>query len=417
MNLIKTSSLNAIAVIVRMLSLLGINKILALYVGPVGYVFVGQFYNTVQILTTFAGGAANQGVVRYTSEYQSTGDQKTQNSLWRTAGSLSLALSLLSLFFLIIFRSQLSIFFFETTEYSVVFSALGVGIPFLVFNNLFLAILNGRKEIKKFVIANIIGSILSLFLTFLLTKKVGLKGALIALGTYQSLAFVSTAYFCLKLPWFKFSSFFGSLDKNILKQLLKYALMALFSTSCLPIAQILIRSYLADSLGNDLTGLWEAMIRLSSAFIMLITSTLAVYYLPRVSEIKDKTDLHKEIKNFFKIIFPITLLISSITYLMRDFIIGLLFSKNFIQMRELFGWQFLGEAIKVCGWLLGFIAIARGNAKIFITSEILFSFLLVGLNIVLVPIWGLKGTSIAYTLNYIGYFIFLFFSLRKVKVI
>ena len=36
MTLIKTSLLNAIAVVIKMLTMLGINKILAVYVGPTG---------------------------------------------------------------------------------------------------------------------------------------------------------------------------------------------------------------------------------------------------------------------------------------------------------------------------------------------------------------------------------------------
>ncbi len=57
MTLIKTSLLNAIAVVIKMLTLLGINKILAVYVGPTGYAALGQFQNAVQMITTFGSGA------------------------------------------------------------------------------------------------------------------------------------------------------------------------------------------------------------------------------------------------------------------------------------------------------------------------------------------------------------------------
>ena len=52
MTLIKTSLLNAIAVVIKMLTTLGINKILAVYVGPTGYAALGQFQNAVQMITT-----------------------------------------------------------------------------------------------------------------------------------------------------------------------------------------------------------------------------------------------------------------------------------------------------------------------------------------------------------------------------
>ncbi|BBI60616.1 hypothetical protein HSBAA_19220 [Vreelandella sulfidaeris] len=69
MTLIKTSLLNGIAVVIKMLTLLGLNKILAIYVGPTGYAAIGNFQNAVQMITTFASGAINTGVVKYTAEY------------------------------------------------------------------------------------------------------------------------------------------------------------------------------------------------------------------------------------------------------------------------------------------------------------------------------------------------------------
>ena len=67
MTLIRTSLLNGIAVVIKMLTLLSINKVLAIYVGPVGYAALGQFQNAVQMITTFASGAINTGVTKYTA--------------------------------------------------------------------------------------------------------------------------------------------------------------------------------------------------------------------------------------------------------------------------------------------------------------------------------------------------------------
>jgi PST family polysaccharide transporter len=69
MTLIKTSLLNAIAVLIKMLTMLGINKVLAIYVGPAGYATLGQFQNAVQMITTSPAGAINTSVTKYTAEY------------------------------------------------------------------------------------------------------------------------------------------------------------------------------------------------------------------------------------------------------------------------------------------------------------------------------------------------------------
>ncbi|MEG1345923.1 MAG: hypothetical protein RSC78_04255 [Acidaminococcaceae bacterium] len=87
MSLIKTSLLNAIAVVIKMLTMLGLNKILAIYVGPAGYAAIGNFQNAVQMISTFANGAINTGVVKYTAEYHDA--EEKQRQVWRTAGTIA----------------------------------------------------------------------------------------------------------------------------------------------------------------------------------------------------------------------------------------------------------------------------------------------------------------------------------------
>ncbi|HZK24233.1 MAG TPA: O-antigen flippase, partial [Oscillospiraceae bacterium] len=87
MTLIKTSLLNGIAVVIKMLTMLGLNKILAIYVGPAGYAAIGNFQNAAQMITTFASGAINTGVVKYTAEYHD--DEEKQRQVWRTAGTIA----------------------------------------------------------------------------------------------------------------------------------------------------------------------------------------------------------------------------------------------------------------------------------------------------------------------------------------
>ena len=86
MNLLKTSALNGIAVLIKTATMFILNKILAIYVGPSGYAAIGQFQNFIQIVTTFAGGAINTAVVKYTAEYYES--EQRQRVVWQTAGSI-----------------------------------------------------------------------------------------------------------------------------------------------------------------------------------------------------------------------------------------------------------------------------------------------------------------------------------------
>lgn len=411
MTLIKTSLLNGIAVVVRMLTMLGLNKILAIYVGPAGYAAIGNFQNAAQMITTFASGAINTGVVKYTAEYHD--DEEKQRQVWRTAGTIAVLGSVITGIGVAVFSKQIAQWFLQDESYNTVFIWFSVTLVFFIFNTLLLAILNGKKEIHRYIIANIAGSLFSLAVTSALAVQFGLHGALTALAIHPSFAFVVTLYLCYKADWFKFSYLFGRLDKQVVLNLSKYTAMALTSAACVPVSHILIRTHLADTLGMDAAGYWEAMWRLSAAYLMLVTTTLSLYYLPKLSELKDPKEIKAEILQGYKIILPVAAACGLVIYLLRDFIIGVLFTSDFIPMRDLFAWQMVGDTLKIGSWILAYLMLGKAMMKLFIASEIVFAAGFYGWTYFLTGMYGLEGATIAHAINYAIYWVVMGVFLRR----
>ncbi|WAD26912.1 O-antigen translocase [Pseudomonadaceae bacterium T75] len=413
MTLIKTSLLNGIAVIIKMLTLLGINKILAIYVGPSGYAALGQFQNAVQMISTFASGAINTGVTKYTAEYHE--DVTKQQAVWRTAGTISFIGSVVTGMLVVIFRDTLSGWFLNDENYRGVFVWFALALVFFVFNTLLLAILNGKKEIHRYVVANISGSLFALLATAVMTMQYGLYGALVSLAVYQSLAFFVTILLCYKAKWFKFNYLFGAIDKATALNLGKFTAMALTSAACVPLSHILVRNHLGETLSWEAAGYWEAMSRLSGAYLLLITTTLSVYYLPRLSEIKSSGEIKNEIAQGYRVILPAAVVLGLIIYLFRDLIIQVLFTMDFLPMRELFALQLVGDTLKIGSWVLGYVMLGRALVKLFVISEIIFSFSFVALTYSFTSYMGLEGVSLAHALNYLLYWFFVGYFLFKKK--
>ena len=410
MNLLKTSVLNGVAVLIKTATMFLLNKILAVYVGPAGYAAIGQFQNFIQMITTFAGSAVNTAVVKYTAEYYT--DEKKQRTVWQTAGSIVLIFSFIFTFLVLLFHQQLSFWIFKTGEYGSILIWFAVFLIFFNLNALLLAILNGKKEILKLVFANIAGSLFSLLVTGLLAVKLGLYGALVALCIYQSLNFIVTLYLSYRSEWFSFSYFFGKIDSDIAKKFLAFAAMALVSAICVPLSQMLIRGYLVHEYNATYAGYWEAMIRLSAAYLMLATTTLSVYYLPRLSELTSIQEIKEEVYLGYKFIFPLAVVGGTAVYLLKDWIIPLLFSPSFLPMRELFLWQMLGDSLKMGSWILAYLMLGKAMTKLFISTEIIFACSSIVLTYLCTQVFGFKGVSIAHLVNYalywsvMGYFVF-----------
>lgn len=409
MTLIKTSLLNGIAVVVKMLTLLGINKILAIYVGPAGYAALGQFQNAIQMITTVASGAINTGVTKYTAEYHD--DEKNQQSIWRAAGVIALIGSSVMALSVALFNQRLAFWVFEDRAYGGVFVWLAISLIFFTYNTLLLAILNGKKEIGLYVCASIAGSLFSFLFTSLMVMKWGLYGALISLATYQAVSFFITFFICCNTTWFRLNVFWGKADIRIMNNLFKYAAMALTTAVCGPVSHFLVRAYLGDKFGWEAAGYWEAMWRLSGAYLLFVTTTLSVYYLPRLSELQNKQDIKSEILKGYGVILPVAMVCGLLIYVFRDYIITVLFTVEFMPVRNLFGWQILGDTLKVGSWLLAFVMLSKSLIKLYIFSEIFFSALFVVATMFFSNQFGISGSVISHAFVYFLYWVFMAYCL------
>jgi PST family polysaccharide transporter len=403
MSLVKTSLLNGIAVAIKLVSALVLNKILAVYVGPAGYAIIGQFQNVVSILVSLAGGVVATGVIKSTAQHFD--DEARQQKVWQTAIRFSLAASVLAGFVLLIVGARLSEWLLHRADMSSIFVWLALALPAMAANNLLLAIVNGKKEVGIYVAANITGSLVSLVLIGLLAYYFGLYGALLAFTISPAVVLLSTAALVARRAWFKPQLLWGKMDTSSTRELSGFAIMGLTSALVVPVSYMLIRDHLATRLGLPAAGFWQASWKISEIYLMLITTTLGVYYLPRLAEIRTGPELKAEIIKVYRFVMPIVVIGALTIYLLRDFIIRIMFTEDFYPMRELFAWQLMGDVMKIGSWVLAYIMIGRAMVRVFVITEIIFSISFVLLSWWLVDLFGLSGVAMSYTVNYSLYWI------------
>ena len=162
------------------------------------------------------------------------------------------------------------------------------------------------------------------------------------------------------------------------------------------------------------------MNKISTTYLGVITLSLSTYYLPKISGIKVKSELLSEISKVMRLVAPATIMLGILIYLLRDFIISILFTAEFIEMRELFAVKMLGDSFKIMSWVLSFVMLAKAMTVEFILTEIIFSTGMVLLSFFLMAKYQLIGSIYAYALNYflylvILYFIIIFSNLKAVK--
>lgn len=411
MKLLKTSFFSAIITFIRIASGFVAAKVVAIFTGPAGVALIGQFTNFITITLTFANGAINTGVIKYTAEYE--GDTPRLKILFSTSLKISIYCSVVFGAVLLIASSFISNAIFHTLLYNNPIKVLGVTIIFYSLNSLLISILNGKQQIKTYTIVNTVGSLTGLLFTLILVYQYKIQGALYALVLAQSIVFFVTLFLVLKSSWFSWDYFNGAFDGKMAKQLIGFSLMTIVSALTMPISQILLRNILITKLGVNSAGYWQGMMRISDGYLLLVTTSLSTYYLPKLASLHNDNDLRKEVLQGYKIILPLVFLSCLVIYALRFFIIKTLYTAEFEQMEKLFLFQLVGDFFKMAAWILGYLIVAKAMTRLYVITEIAFTASYLVLGYFCINLCGLRGITIAFFINYLLYFITMVFIFRK----
>lgn len=410
-DLVKVSFLNAVATVIRMLTGFVSVKVVAAVIGPVGVALLGQLNNFSQIVLSVSNGGINAGITKYTSEYSDS--EKDYILYLGTSFWITVVLSIITSLVIFIGAGYFSSEILHDIKYKSVFYVFGGTLLLYALNALLTSVINGFKEYKKYVIANIVGSIVGVIFAIVLSIRYGIYGALISSVTFQSIVFFITLGIVAKSYWFKWRSFILKFNKKVAVQLGHYSLMAITSAVTIPAGQLIVRDFITRNKSIADAGLWEGINRISSMYLMVITASLSVYFLPKLSELKTTNELQKEIFSVYKLIIPFLILTTFIIYVFRILIIHILFTAEFTGMENLFAFQLIGDILKIMGWVLGYLLLAKAMTKIYIVMEIVNFILLVIISYFLISRYGTVGATMAFAIVYLIYFIVLCVVFRK----
>ncbi|MCZ6443483.1 O-antigen translocase [Escherichia coli] len=305
---------------------------------------------------------------------------------------------------------------FSSKQYSYLVLAIVLCLPFSVLGIIINAVNNGVQNYKKYIGLGMLSVIASTAIMIFLVIYGSVKGALLAISIQSGIIGVVLFICSVKEPWLKISYWVGAIDRDKFLYIFRYILMALISALVFPLALLIIRNTLIDLEGWNVTGQWQAVWKISDAYLSVMTLALSTYYLPLLSKLDNLHDLRREIKSISKVIIPITILLSSVIYFSSGLIVRVLFTEEFKDAESLFLIQLIGDNVKIIAWLYAYPLIAYGIAKWYIIAEISFALLFIFLGRLLISNYGVSGANWAYLLSYVIYFCFVFIVMNKVVI-
>ena len=403
MNFFKTSILSGINTLITLTLGLLTNKFIAIFIGSEGFAIIGQLKDFLKITLSLGQLGFDKGIVKYTSTYKnnSTKLSKYLSTIFICQLIISSAIALLT----IIFKEELLIYLTDLENFSSYLVLIAISIVPMVLYTSAMSILNGLHEIKKFTLISIIANVIGAFIALTLIYEYRLKGVFINLAIIQFINFFVLVAFIIKKP-FQLDWFKEKFQKKEFKQLTQFSLMTITGTLTLSLTLIVLRRYITGHFGLEYTGYWEALWRLSTIFVSVLTSAFGFYLLPTFSKLYTKY-LRKEIFNIWKITIPISIVAGTTLIFLRNFFINLVYTEEFLIISGLLIFQVLGDIVKINSWILGNLILAKVHVKTFIGVQIGWSVIFFSLSYLLSQRVGFIGIAIAYFITYLLHFIFM----------
>ncbi|WP_100610698.1 O-antigen translocase [Confluentibacter lentus] len=401
--LIKITSLKAASVITRIVTGMLTSKAIAVFIGAEGLASIGNLRNFVGSAQSLATLGFYNGIVKYVSRFKE--DLQNLSKTLSTVFYFGFISTILISFFCYFKAGLINDIIFPTyNNYAYIIKIFAIVLPFYSLNMFSFSIMNGFSKYKILIIINIIGQILGVSIAVLLIYQNKIDGALISVVIAESIIFLITLVGIINRRSLAPLIQVKQVSWDFLKKMGPYSVMALFSAVILPIVTLVIRSYIIENVGYKDAGFWEAMTRISKYYLMLVTSLMAVYILPRFSEIDSIKEFRKEVLSFYKIVMPSFIIGLFVIYLLRSYIVVFIFSKEFEPVENLFLWQLLGDLLKVLSMVIVYQFLAKKMFWHYVVTEIFFLLVLYLLSIYFVDIYGVKGAVIGHFVSYLIYY-------------
>lgn len=402
--LIKVAWLHSATVLTKIISGFLTTKFIAIFIGAEGLALIGNLRSFFTGIQTFATLGLYNGVVKFIGEYKEHAIKlsKTVSTAYYLGFFATVLVSLLCFYN----AETINLFLFSKQyDFSYIIKIMALAVPFYSLNMFCFSIMNGFSKYRILLVINIIGQIMGLAVTLLLIWKDNIDGALISVVISPSLIFLITLVGILNRRSLINQIKVENIDFKWIRKFSPFILMAAVSGFIFPMVTIAIRNYLITAEGMNSAGYWEAMNRISTYYLMFANSLMTLYFLPRFSEIKDKKEFRAEVFSFYKNIAPVFGLGLLVIYLLKPFIIVLFLSDDFTPVKELFGWQLLGDFVKILSVLIAYNFIAKRMFWHFIVTELFLVAITYFTSIYLVDIYGVVGANMAHFISYVMYFI------------
>ncbi len=383
-----SSAANAVVGILRV-------KALALMLGPAGLGLLGTLSGLATVGTTlFAVGADTSGTRRLALDRD---DPASVNRLRRLLLTIAVVHGIASFALFWLISNHLSRWAFGTEAYAGEVATLGIVVALSLLAGLQIAVLQGLGRVRDIARIGLASSIIATALGLAAVWQFGMVGLFVLLLSQPAVAALLAAWFAPPRP----SAMPAAGSRRLLaanwSAIMREGAPFMLSYLALAFMPLGVRALVIRTEGLEAAGHFHAAWTMSVIYVGFLLNAMSADYFPRLTGVvADKAKavslMNDQITVGIIIGGPALLMVMATA----PWIVPLLYSKAFTPAVAIVEWQALGNLMKIAGWPIAFLSMARGRAMQFLVLELAWTSLFLVLVWLGLPRLGLEATGMAF---------------------
>ena len=390
------------------------SKAVALLIGTAGMGLNGLFMSSLNLIKTISSLGVSESAVRDISKAHATGDTEQIGLTFTVFKRWIWITAVFGIVLTVAFSPLLSRFAFNTSEHTISYIWLSSTFVFGALSGGVYALLRGTRQIKYLAQANIFGGIVGLVVALPIFYFYGIKGVVPAIIITAFGNYLVSLYFRTKIKFTKANISWAEtfiIGKPMVQLGISLTIVSLLSAA----VAFALNAFISKTGTLSDVGLYNAGLAIVDGYVGMVFTAMATDYFPRLSGLINDENKWKQLVNqqaeLVLIILSIVLvlLISTTPILIR-----ILLSKEFLSAQDFIFWSVLAIPLKGLVWVTGFVVLAKGDNKLFLTIEIVANLILLGFNLLFYKFYGINGLGLSMIASYI-IFIFIMIYVLKSK--
>ena len=389
------------------------SKFVAVLLGPAGVGIMGLYQSGLLLVQQISNMGLAQSAVRDVSEANGSNDiQRIANTV-TVVRKLVWFTGLLGLVIVACCSPLLSKFSFGNNDYTIPFIILSVTLLLDQISAGQRVLLQGMRRLNDLAKCTAFGATFGLISSVPLYYWLGVEGIVPTFLLNSACTLMLSWLYSRKIKVEKVivtpKQTFEQ-GKQMLVMGVSMSLSGIFST----IVAYAIRGFIQGNSGVEQVGLFQAGFAIMTTYVGMVMNAIATDYYPRLAAInKDNVKCREAVSQQGEIGTMIMAPMLTICLVFMPVVLKILYSDSFLAANEYIVWACLGMMLRLAAWVISFLYVAKAESRLFIKLELSANLTYLIFSLLGYKVLGLTGLGIAFTLQYVIYFMQVYFIARK----